>query len=627
MIQWLCFLLPPLAALLIARMGRKGKRPAIFAVGQGCLYAFLCLMIVALAMLPLDRAAMRVFWDGHGGSYLYVHYGEAAMLCAGAVGVLLGLLSRLLAARLDMRSQVLPRQRHRSTPGRALVRVLVHLLMLVMLLLTFSFTWGLANYGNISFEEMVFHLNIPLKGTSTSLIEDYLRSGVGRTLIAFALFEALVWWPSRRVYRAQSSRFSGLWAQVFPLRLPAWGALAGLALWFAVLLLGADQCFNIFGFVSNQLHQSSFIEEHYVDPQSVGITFPENKRNLITIYVESAETTSQDRANGGMFDVNYIPEMTRIARENVSFSHSDKLEGAAVAPACGWTIAGLVAQTAGLPLKLYAYGRGWVDNIMEQYEAFLPGAVTLGDLLKAQGYRTMFMCGSDFVFGGRKDYFTQHGEYEAMDLLAAGEIGRIPKDYKAVAWGMEDMKIYDWAKDELTALAESEQPFHFALLTVDTHTPDGYYCSLCPDTYDTQYANVLACSSAQVDEFIRWCQAQPFYENTTIVVTGDHVSMQPDFYEEGDPDIHNGNVERKVYNAFINSAVEPVSEEGRMFTTLDFFPTTLASLGVTIEGERLGLGTNLFSDQATLAEEYGYDVLFDELGRKSVFYNNKILYP
>ena len=68
-------------------------------------------------------------------------------------------------------------------------------------------------------------------------------------------------------------------------------------------------------------------------------------------------------------------------------------------------------------------------------------------------------------------------------------------------------------------------------------------------------------------------------------------------------------------------------ETGRLFTTMDFFPTTLASLGVTIEGERLGLGTNLFSDRETLAEEYGYETMFDEMSRKSVFYNREILYP
>ena len=41
----------------------------------------------------------------------------------------------------------------------------------------------------------------------------------------------------------------------------------------------------------------------------------------------------------------------------------------------------------------------------------------------------------------------------------------------------------------------------------------------------------MRCSSRMVHEFIRWVQAQPFYENTTIVISGDHMTMDPDFME------------------------------------------------------------------------------------------------
>ena len=99
----------------------------------------------------------------------------------------------------------------------------------------------------------------------------------------------------------------------------------------------ADGSFGVIDYVVSQMKQSELIEQEYVDPKSVSITFPKEKRNLITIYIESAETSSQDKENGGFFDVNYTPEMTRIAKENVSFSHSSLIEGAAVAPACGWT--------------------------------------------------------------------------------------------------------------------------------------------------------------------------------------------------------------------------------------------------------------------------------------------------
>ena len=42
-----------------------------------------------------------------------------------------------------------------------------------------------------------------------------------------------------------------------------------------------------------------------------------------------------------------------------------------------------------------------------------------------------------------------------------------------------------------------------------------------------------------------------------------------------------------------------MKKKNRDFSTLDFFPTTLASLGVQIEGDRLGLGTNLFSNNVS----------------------------
>lgn len=76
--------------------------------------------------------------------------------------------------------------------------------------------------------------------------------------------------------------------------------------------------------------------------------------------------------------------------------------------------------------------------------------------------------------------------------------------------------------------------------------------------------------------------------------------------------------ERKVYTAYINSAVTPEDPEWtRAYSTFDNYPTTLASLGVSIEGERLGLGTNLFSSRSTLTEVYGNPYINQELTRKS----------
>ena len=61
-------------------------------------------------------------------------------------------------------------------------------------------------------------------------------------------------------------------------------------------------------------------------------------------------------------------------------------------------------------------------------------------------------------------------------------------------------------------------------------------------------------------------------------------------------------------------------ENDREFATFDMFPTTLAALGVKIEGDKLGIGVNLFSDAETLTEKYGYDDLEAELQKKSDYY-------
>ena len=55
------------------------------------------------------------------------------------------------------------------------------------------------------------------------------------------------------------------------------------------------------------------------------------------------------------------------------------------------------------------------------------------------------------------------------------------------------------------------------------------------------------------------------------------------------------------------------------------FPTALAAIGCQIDGNRLGLGTNLFSSLETLAEKYGLEDLNKELAKHSDYYNKNFI--
>ncbi|WP_405320292.1 sulfatase-like hydrolase/transferase [Frisingicoccus sp.] len=517
--------------------------------------------------------------------------------------------------------------KNKKSRGRIFRYVVIQVIVLLLLVLTFSLMWAQDNYGSIGMDEILFTLNMPLKGTSDSLLNSYIQNALIPIIVVFAI-ELAVTWPRKNkhflIFDYKDIRRLKL--QVFPLHIKTPVLCCLFIVWMAVLVMGAESSFGLVDFVKNQRDQSELIEQEFVDPKDVDIQFPEKKRNLIYIFIESGESTNQDVANGGYFDVNYIPEMTEIAKGNISFSQSDQIEGAAVAPASGWTMAGLVAETAGLPLKLFKYDdQTGVDNSMGQYASFLPGAVTLGDILEDAGYRNYFMAGSDFEFGGRESYFTQHGSYEVWDYYTAIEEGKIPADY-CEWWGFEDTKLYDYAKEQLLEISKEDTPFNFSMLTADTHHVAGYVCDLCENAYDDQYGNVWSCASRQLNDFVEWLKEQDFYENTTVVICGDHCSMDPDFYGSFSYDKHHGETGRKVYNAILNSAVEPMNEKNRKFTTMDMFPTVLAAMGVEIEGDRLNLGTNLFSSEETLSEKYGYEDLFEELNKKSSFYNHELLY-
>lgn len=79
---------------------------------------------------------------------------------------------------------------------------------------------------------------------------------------------------------------------------------------------------------------------------------------------------------------------------------------------------------------------------------------------------------------------------------------------------------------------------------------------------------------------------------------------------------------RRVFTTIINSPVHPSRNVERRYSTLDLFPTILAALGASIDGNRLGLGVNLYSEQETLVEQLGEPALNHELSQGSIFMEN-----
>lgn len=463
--------------------------------------------------------------------------------------------------------------------------------------------WYRKNYF-LEFKELLYVITGPIDGTGGGTVSDIIGATVPYALLAATVYTAV----TLILYKRK---------MLFKYLRPIGCIICSITLISSLFFTA--YAFKLNTYFDTMRETTLIYEENYVDPNTVSISAAGETKNLIYLYVESLETAHSDRQSGGVMDINYIPYLTNICKSNLSFSNkaNGDLGGFYSVTGSGWTVAALLSSTSGIP---FAFSVG--NNNMDKADTFAPGMTNLGDILEKKGYNQEFLCGSDAEFGGRQTLFTLHGNYKIYDLNDARRDDYLPSPlYHDGWWGFEDKYLFEIAKDEITKLAKEDKPFNFTLLTVDTHPSNGHICDLCEEEYPEQIANVLKCTDKQVNEFIEWCKAQDFYEDTVIIITGDHPRMDNAMLE-------NTGADRSIYNCFINAAKIPAGEiNGRVWTTLDMFPTTLSAMGFDIEGNRLGLGTDMFSGEPTLAEKLGIEALNLELGKFSEFFFNVIAYP
>lgn len=472
--------------------------------------------------------------------------------------------------------------------------------------LVYGETYLTDNFEDVPLGQLIYHLHTPLDGTSTESFTPVIISLV--TIVIMCILVVLSGYIGLGIIKKRSTFLN-------------WISLLGvIEIVYAVVLVSFHfDALNYFKYINQE---TTIYEDNYVDGEDVLIVFPEKKRNLIYIYMESMEISYADKNTGGGMKENYIPELTEISLDNECFGSDDMLNGAYTTPGATFTMGALVAQTSGVPINENLVGNDTLNSNWESENNYVPGVWNIGDVLNQQGYNQEFIIGSNKNFAGRGSYFKGHGDYTVFDYYTAIEKEYIDDEYM-VWWGYEDKKLFEYAKIELQEMSSKDDPFNLTLLTVDTHFTDGYVCDLCENIYDDQYSNVLACSSRQVAEFVEWIKEQDFYDNTTIVLSGDHLTMDSSYMNRNDA----YNFDRRTYFTIVNGvAVNEKSGIQRKYTTLDLYPTTLAALGVEIEGDRLGLGTNLYSEKETLAEEYGIEYLNTELLKDSKLYKERILY-
>lgn len=238
--------------------------------------------------------------------------------------------------------------------------------------------------------------------------------------------------------------------------------------------------------------------------------------NLVYIYGESLERTYFDQ----QAFPDLAPELSRQQQQSLDFSNTGQL------PGTDYTIAGMVASQCGIPLFAPFDG-----NASAALSSFYPQSLCLGDILKNSGYENWFIQGADLRFAGKDTFLLSHG-FAAAHLYGAQELkSRVADPDYRNNWGFYDDTVMDEVFEKYVELSQQNKRFALFTLTVDTHHPDGFISRSCQRKryqYEgklNQSFSAVACSQEHIARLIERIKASPWFKNTVIVVSSDHLAM------------------------------------------------------------------------------------------------------
>lgn len=476
-------------------------------------------------------------------------------------------------------------------------RVLAWLLITAGAVFIGTSLWILGTFGQVSIPQLI--MNLPKGGGEgadgdPALIQSFFVKSLVIPLAVVAVAALgyyFIRWFIRARRRRQGSVRAGQWWQTAIAAFAAVAVFVGGG-WYLTSTVQLQQYIEgVTGSLS--------MEPYYQAPEV--LSAPAHPKNLVVIYLES-----MDEAFG---EADIVGEDLLIALQE-STADWAKLDVLRQYPSSGWTMAGIIGTQCGIPPRpaggVWAGEMPDVNLIGEDKDAYLPGAICLGDILAEHGYHNVYLGGASAEFASKGSFLRTHG-YETIKDRGYWEA---QGETEFSGWGLSDRRLFENAKQELAELHAADRPFNLTMLTLDNHTPVHDF-GYCPQTSETPTHSAIRCQSEFVADLIDFMRDSGMLEDTVVAVMADHLMMPS---------------EATVYRAGVeprNATRFPLfarfwTPDGIEFARthahqLHLYPTILELLGYEIGNHQAGLGLSLLVSSA----EIGGDTLlgweFDKL--------------
>jgi phosphoglycerol transferase MdoB-like AlkP superfamily enzyme len=139
----------------------------------------------------------------------------------------------------------------------------------------------------------------------------------------------------------------------------------------------------------------------------------------------------------------------------------------------------------------------------------------LGKDFRASGYSTAFYYGGELEFANMKAYLMSGGFESFVSIHDFDK-----KDHNS-KWGAHDGVVMQRLVQDLD---NASMPFFYTWLTLSSHEP---FETPVPSVMETKtdkgkFMNVFHYTDSVVNRFIEICRTQPWWNNTIVIITGDH---------------------------------------------------------------------------------------------------------
>ena len=183
-------------------------------------------------------------------------------------------------------------------------------------------------------------------------------------------------------------------------------------------------------------------------------------------------------------------------------------------------------------------------------------------------------------------------------------------------WGLKDAELFKLAKNHIESKLDLE-PFALYISTIDTHsTENAWVDNVQCAGLDFSYTSAIRCTDKIISDFVKWVQDSRFGSNTTIIILGDHLSMENKIFIPS--------AKRFVYNAFINAKFSQKPSvnltKNHTLSHFDITPLILDSIGLRVEA--FGLGRNPLYDKTLLESEFSVDDFNKTLMQRNKIYDS-----